>query len=100
MADPYASALELAALDELRQRCKVLQQAHDDLRARFDSLQRMVDRIGVELCDNGLLEAGFEKVAVYADANGFWSHMAKQEDNGEWSSKLGRLEDVRHPTEH
>ena len=62
MAEPYASALELAALDELRQRCSVLQQAHDDLRARFD--------------------------------------VAKQEDNCEWSSKLGRLEDVRHPTQH
>ena len=40
-------------------------------------------------------ERGFEKVAIFADDQGFPSHAA-QLPNGRWTSKLGKLEDIEH----
>lgn len=54
--------------------------------------------LGYERCDDGLLELGFEKVALYVDAKGEPTHMARQLSSGHWTSKLGFLEDIRHPT--
>lgn len=55
--------------------------------------------IGYEVCQDGKLETGFEKVAIYVDHDGQWTHAAKQrEDDGHWSSKLGDWEDTRHAT--
>jgi hypothetical protein len=39
---------------------------------------------------------GLEKVALYADANGCPTHVARQLPNGRWTSKLGELEDIEH----
>ncbi len=47
-------------------------------------------------CDNGDYQSGFEKVALYADANGKPTHMAKQLPDGTWSSKIGELPDIKH----
>ena len=47
-------------------------------------------------CDSSHLEAGFEKVALYAMPNGDWSHAARQRPGGDWSSKIGPCEDIRH----
>jgi hypothetical protein len=41
------------------------------------------------------LEAGYEKVALYALA-GVPKHAARQLPTGRWSSKLGELEDAEH----
>lgn len=51
--------------------------------------------IGYELCDNGSLEDGIEKVAIYLK-NGLPKHAARQLDNGKWTSKLGIQVDVSH----
>jgi len=40
--------------------------------------------------------AGFEKVAIYVDAEGAPSHTAKQTEGGRWTSKLGEWEDIEH----
>jgi hypothetical protein len=45
---------------------------------------------------NGDLEAGHRKVALYALSQDDWLHAAIQEENGEWSSKLGASYDIRH----
>ena len=37
-----------------------------------------------------------EKVALYSDANGLWTHVARQCASGSWTSKLGKLQDIRH----
>jgi hypothetical protein len=50
-----------------------------------------------EPCDDGSLEAGYEKVAIYCNKDGP-SHAAWQRDDGNWSSKLGPDEDIRHDT--
>jgi hypothetical protein len=62
----------------------------------IDALVSAYETIGYEICDNGSLESGFEKIAVYVDRNGEWTHAAKQRTDGHWSSKLGDWEDIRH----
>lgn len=42
------------------------------------------------------LDDGYEKVALYVDNAGIPTHMARQLPNGEWTSKLGQLEDISH----
>lgn len=51
--------------------------------------------LGYERCQDGNLEAGYIKVAVFA--NGTWpTHAARQLENGNWTSKLGKNIDVEH----
>jgi hypothetical protein len=49
-------------------------------------------------CENGLLEQGFEKVALYVNVNGNVTHAARQTASGSWTSKLGVMEDIEHQT--
>jgi hypothetical protein len=50
---------------------------------------------GYEPCDDGDLESGYEKVAIYAIA-GQPKHMARQLPSGAWTSKLGKAWDIEH----
>jgi hypothetical protein len=52
--------------------------------------------LGYQECATGDLEKGFEKVAIFADANGDPTHAARQLPNGRWKSKLGSWEDIQH----
>lgn len=58
--------------------------------------------LGYMLCQDAVLEVGFEKIAFYAirEPDGSFSptHAAKQLPNGNWSSKLGVYEDIEHFT--
>lgn len=52
-------------------------------------------------CANASLEDGTEKIALYAKAGPSGpvpTHAARQLENGEWTSKLGALEDITHTT--
>lgn len=51
---------------------------------------------GYEECKDGDLEAGYEKVALYAGPDLVPTHAARQLDNGRWTSKLGNKEDIEH----
>jgi len=53
-------------------------------------------KIGYELCNDGSLENGFEKIAIYINPQGVPTHAARQLLNGKWTSKLGNLEDIEH----
>lgn len=55
--------------------------------------------LGYISCDNGNLEEGYEKVAIYIDENSEVSHMARQLNTGLWTSKCGNLEDIQHKLE-
>jgi hypothetical protein len=46
-------------------------------------------------CDSENHEAGHAKIAIYA-RNGRVKHVARQEADGTWRSKLGRGEDIQH----
>ncbi len=56
--------------------------------------------MGYEPCEDPAYEAGYEKVALYVDASGEPTHMARQLPNGGWTSKLGESHDIRHETLH
>lgn len=62
----------------------------------IDALKRAFALIGYSACANGDLEVGHRKVALYAHSQDDWLHAAIQEENGEWSSKLGTSYDIRH----
>ncbi|MCW2165431.1 hypothetical protein B0I12_002586 [Microbacterium hydrothermale] len=54
--------------------------------------------IGYRECQDGELEEGYEKVAIYADDSGNPTHASRQLPDGRWASKLGRSEDIEHDT--
>jgi hypothetical protein len=54
--------------------------------------------LGYALCDHDGLEAGYEKVALYGDDRGDWTHEARQLPDGWWTSKLGQAADILHRT--
>lgn len=56
------------------------------------------ESLGYSVCENATLEDGFEKVAIYADSNGKPTHAARQLYSGNWTSKLGQSEDIKHTT--
>jgi hypothetical protein len=65
-----------------------------------DSLKSAFQAIGYEICTNGDVEIGFEKIAIYVNNKGNWTHAARQEKSGKWVSKLGEAEDIWHRTQH
>ena len=52
--------------------------------------------LGYASCNDGKPERGFEKVALFADANGKPKHAARLLPTGKWTSKCGPLEDISH----
>ena len=52
---------------------------------------------GYAPCEDGALQDGHEKVAIYA-LDGEPTHAARQLDTGRWTSKLGKQEDIEHAT--
>lgn len=59
---------------------------------------RAFRRIGYRECDHGELEDGFEKIVLFVDASGIPTHAARQLQDGKWTSKLGKLNDISHDT--
>ncbi len=56
---------------------------------------QVFEQLGYEECASGEIEPGFEKIAVYARMDEA-QHVARQLDDGLWTSKLGDLEDITH----
>ena len=56
---------------------------------------QLFEQLGYEECISDELEHEFEKIAVYARL-GKGQHVARQLDDGLWTSKLGDLEDITH----
>jgi hypothetical protein len=54
--------------------------------------------LGYAVCPGDVLEMGFEKVALYADENGEWTHAARLLSDGWWTSKLGPDGEILHRT--
>jgi hypothetical protein len=52
-------------------------------------------KYGYERCPDGDLETGYEKLAIFTQGNEF-KHVARQRQNGMWTSKLGQLDDIDH----
>jgi len=56
--------------------------------------------LGYALCDDDRLEVGYQRVALYADDFGNWTHAARQLPDGWWTSKLGEAVDILHRSPH
>jgi hypothetical protein len=67
--------------------------------ARVERLEAFCEAFatfGYSVCQAEELEPGFEKIALFGDAQGIPTHAARQLLNGRWTSKLGLLEDIEH----
>ncbi len=67
--------------------------------AREETLEAFRDAFATldyALCSCEILEAGVEKVALFADYQNVPTHAARQLPNGRWTSKLGIIEDIEH----
>jgi hypothetical protein len=54
----------------------------------LESFVQAFNTLGYVVCENGDLEEGFEKIAIYANLS-TPTHAARQLRNGKWTSKLG-----------
>ena len=68
----------------------------------MDAFVRAYETLGYSLCYDGGLQEGLEKIALYGirspDGTVTPTHAARQLRSGDWTSKLGTLEDLRHDT--
>lgn len=64
--------------------------------ATIDNFINAFSSFGYEVCENQDLENDFEKIGLYADVDGNPTHMARQLENGFWTSKLGNDHDIEH----
>jgi hypothetical protein len=53
------------------------------------------ESLGYAVCNSSEVEAGFEKIAVFANS-GTPTHAARTLESGTWSSKLGQIDDISH----
>ena len=60
------------------------------------SFRSVFEAMGYQECATDDLEAGFEKVAIFVDEESFPTHVARQVENGNWTSKLCRWQDIEH----
>ncbi len=63
-----------------------------------DAVTSACESLGYQECEHADLEAGFEKLAIYADGNRP-RHAARQLTGGMWTSKLGQGIDIEHTLE-
>ncbi len=64
----------------------------------IDALVEVFRLHGYQECPGPELEADWERIAIYSDANGDATHVARQLPSGSWTSKLGQREDIEHET--
>ena len=64
--------------------------------ATLSAFQAVFASFGYVACAGEHAEPGFEKVALFADAQGKPRHAARQLPTDRWSSKLGRGADIEH----
>lgn len=68
----------------------------------IDAYTKALETCGFSPCSDGTLENGIEKIALFAtreEGELVPQHAARQLESGEWTSKLGTLEDISHTSE-
>jgi len=65
----------------------------------IDAFIQAYETLGFLCCDEKHLEPGYEKIAIYVDKNRKPTHASRLLNNGNWTSKLGSLEDIEHSFE-
>ena len=64
--------------------------------SRIANLIEAYQTQGFAVCQNGDFEMGKQKIVLYEDNNGNWTHAAKRLNANWWSSKLGKSYDISH----
>ena len=67
------------------------------LNQEVGTIMQLFANEGYSVCDGDTREPGYEKIAIYAFVGQF-THVARQLDDGRWTSKLGNREVVTHPS--
>lgn len=62
----------------------------------LEAFQQAFETLGYKVCEDDTLETGFQKIAIYLNANKIPTHVARQLPDGKWTSKLGSDEDIEH----
>jgi len=62
----------------------------------IDAFRDAFATLGYARTDSEVCEAGVEKVALFATADGTPKHAARQLPEGTWTSKLGQSPDISH----
>jgi hypothetical protein len=66
------------------------------MRDSVENYVKVFELLHYSRCASPSLEQGFEKIAIFEDKDGQFTHIAKQLSNGAWKSKLGQCEDIEH----
>jgi hypothetical protein len=61
----------------------------------LEAFIRVFTIVGYQVCFSPVYETNFQKIAIYV-LNEKPTHVARQLDNGKWTSKLGSNEDIIH----
>src|SRR5207249_2247104 len=64
--------------------------------ANLPAFQAVFASLGYVVCSGEEIELGFDKIALFGDAQGKPKHAARQLPNGRWTSNLGKAEDIEH----
>jgi hypothetical protein len=62
----------------------------------LDAFAAAFASLGYTTCEGESWEAGYERIALFADTDGRPTHAARQLSGGRWTSKLGKAEDIEH----
>lgn len=62
----------------------------------IENYEKFFNKHGFQRCDSFNLEDGFLKIALYGNTRREFLHVAIQQKDGTWKSKMGGLEDIRH----
>ncbi|KAB2922014.1 MAG: hypothetical protein F9K22_12665 [Bacteroidetes bacterium] len=65
---------------------------------KIESYAEFFKKYGFIETANGDLELGFDKICLFADGGGLFTHVAIQQSSGYWKSKMGDYEDIEHYT--
>lgn len=61
----------------------------------LEAFIQLFNKVGYEICLTPIYENNFQKIAIYV-LNEKPTHVARQLNNGKWTSKLGSNEDIIH----
>jgi hypothetical protein len=62
----------------------------------LEAFEQAYSLLGYQRCADPTLESGFQKIAIFADQQRKPTHAARQLPDGDWTSKIGELEDISH----
>lgn len=65
----------------------------------LENFRRFFELCGFVNCENGDLNCQLEKIAIYTDDDNNVCHVARQLQDGKWTSKLGVSVDISHLTD-